>query len=279
VITVPTGPWAYKLFDDKLPRVIGHRGAAAICPENTLVSFKQAIKDGADILEMDVRLTKDGQIVVIHDETVNRTTDGAGIVSELTLSELRQLDAGYRFPGTAAQPFPFRAGNIRIPTLAEVLRSFPDTSLMVELKGTSNQLVAAVVSMLATYGRLNDGSVLICGFKHKVLKQVRRAAPCLATACSVREITLAMIRSRLRVRRQKARSRIMLALQVPLQRSRVKIVTPRLIRYAHALGIEVHVWTIDDESEMHRLLDMGVDGIFTNNPALLRRVVGSRQNR
>jgi glycerophosphoryl diester phosphodiesterase len=268
------------LFSDKLPRVIGHRGAAALCPENTIVSFTQAVKDGADILELDVRLTADGEVVVIHDATVDRTTDGVGKVSEITLSHLRKLDAGYRFTQDGDKSFPFRNRHVRIATLAEVLRSFPETPLIIELKGESKRLVDAVVSLLASYGRMYDGSVLIAGFKHSVLQRMRRAAPCLASACSVREITVAVLRSRLRVSRQRPRPRSrMRALQVPLKKRSVKIVTPRFIRHAHYLGLEVHVWTIDDDREMQRLLDLGVDGIFTNNPALLRRVVDSRKNR
>src|SRR5689334_9975223 len=119
-MSASTLPENRKFFSGSKPRVIGHRGAAGVAPENTVAAFEWAVADRADIVELDVHASRDGQIVVIHDETVDRTTDGVGAVKDLSLAELKRLDAGYRFK-SAADDYPFRGRGVTIPTLAELL--------------------------------------------------------------------------------------------------------------------------------------------------------------
>jgi glycerophosphoryl diester phosphodiesterase len=224
---------------------------------------------------MDLQLTKDSYIVVCHDETVDRTTNGTGRIDQLTLAQIQALDAGYHFAGVGANPHPFRGKGICIPTLEEVLDAFPGVPLNVELKNGTQGMVRRFVALLDKHGRLHDGSVLVSGFEHATLSRVRRAAPSLPTGFSVREIALAVARSRVPARKRPQSFKR--AFQVPVKRSRITIVTPRFVAFAHKIGCEVHVWTVNDEREMHRLLDMGVDAIFSDYPAILRRVIDSRQ--
>jgi len=233
------------------------------------------MRGGADILELDVFITRDKRPVVCHDPTVDRTTNGTGRIADLTLAQIKRLDAGFRFQPAGSANYPFRAQGITIPTLDEVLEAFPQTPLNIEVKGETTEIVPIVLTLLERFGRLNDGSVVCSSFTHKLLRAVRRQAPQMVTSYSSRENIGWVTRSRLRLpplrrAKQHAQARV---LQLPVKRNRMTIVTPRLIKFAHALGCEVHAWTVNEESEMRRLIAMGVDGIFTDYPARLRRVI------
>src|SRR6185369_11672155 len=121
-------------FPGPLPRAFGHRGAAGVAPENTIVSFRRGCADGADVLELDVHATADGEIVVLHDPTLERTTDGAGAVAALRFAEIERLDAGHRFTPDGGRTFPFRGTGVRVPRLGDLLREFPGMPLNIEIK-------------------------------------------------------------------------------------------------------------------------------------------------
>lgn len=269
-----------RFFAGRRPRVIGHRGAAGEAPENTIASFDLAVAGGADILEMDVHLTKDKYVVVCHDPTVDRTTNGHGRIEDMTLAEVQALDAGYNF--CVDGKYPYRSKGIVIPLFEEVLQRYPDKPMNVEPKADDDpastidkdELRELFLALLARYGRLYDGSVVGAGNDHNVVRKMRRVLD--VTSCSQREITFFVVMTRLHlVPRISRRS----ALQVPVRKGGIEIVTPRFIRYAHARGIEVHVWTINDEGEMRRLLNMGVDALFTDFPAKMRKLVDSEYGR
>ncbi|MEA2625619.1 MAG: glycerophosphoryl diester phosphodiesterase, partial [Candidatus Binatota bacterium] len=139
-------------FAGPRPRIFGHRGAAGVAPENTLASFQRALDDGAEILELDVHATRDGEVVVIHDPTVDRTTDGHGAVRDLTLADLGRLDAGHAFLRDGG--FPFRGSGIRVPTLAEVIDEFPTVPLNVEIKQREPEIEAVVAALVARRGAM-----------------------------------------------------------------------------------------------------------------------------
>lgn len=263
------------LFAGKRRRVFGHRGAAGAAPENTLVSFRRALLDGADVLEMDVHLTRDGYIVVCHDPKVDRTTNGVGAIKNLNLDEIRRLDAGYRFQA-ADGTFPYRGQGIQIPLLEEVLQEFPDIAFNIELKAKDPALISKFSALLRKFGRLDDQSVMVAASNHRLVRRIRRACSTCPTTFSRREIAISILLARLQWS-AKPNSQMVRSFQVPLRRGRVRIVTPAFVRYAHALGCEVHVWTINDEAEMRRLLEMGVDGIFTDFPGRLRKIVDAFQ--
>ncbi|MGH7818144.1 MAG: glycerophosphodiester phosphodiesterase family protein, partial [Candidatus Binatia bacterium] len=137
-------------FSRPRPRLFGHRGAAGVAPENTMVSFRRALADGAEYLELDVHATRDGVVVVIHDATVDRTTDGRGAVRDLTFGELRGLDAGFRFAN--AEEHPFRGQGVRVPALRELLEELPETALNVEIKQAHPPIERLVVELLEELG-------------------------------------------------------------------------------------------------------------------------------
>jgi glycerophosphoryl diester phosphodiesterase len=264
-------------FAGRHPRVMAHRGASGEAPENTIPAFALAVEQDADILEMDVHLTSDGVVVVCHDPTVDRTTDGSGAIASMTFAELQQLDAGYRFTADGGKTFPYRGKGIRIPTLEEVLCTFPGMPVNIEVKAHSRKLVEATVALLAHYGRFADRSAMLAAFNDDLMKLIRAAVPDGAyTSFSVTETRRFMMCAWLRVFGFRSPG---LAFQVPVRKSVLRIVTPRFVRTAKRFGFEVHPWTIDDEREMHRLLDMGVDGLFTNYPARARKVLATRAAR
>lgn len=262
-------------FQGRRPRVIGHRGACADAPENTLVSFAKAVEDGADVLEMDVHLTKDKHVVVCHDETVDRTTNGAGRIADMTLAELKRLDAGFHFSGTGSAAHTFRGKGVSIPTFDEVLAAFPQMPINVELKTDHPELIEAFFAVLKRHGRADDVSVLVAGEKHALVKKIRQFGVGIVTGFSRKEVLLTLALNYVGLSAWFLK-RCGKAIQLPAKEGRFDLVTPALMRAAHRAGIEVHAWTINDEMEMTRLIDMGVDGLFTDAPGVMRKLVDAR---
>jgi glycerophosphoryl diester phosphodiesterase len=164
---------------DREASVIAHAGAQGHAPGNTLPAFELALEQGADTLEMDLQITADGHIVVIHDGTVDRTTDGTGAVADLTLEELRTLDAGWAFQGPDGD-HPYRGEGVTIPTLDDVLEAFPDTPLIVELKLDGGEaVIQPVIDLVAASGR--QESIAIASFDEDYLRPVRDQLPDVAT--------------------------------------------------------------------------------------------------
>lgn len=260
------------------PLLIGHRGAAGLAPENTLPSFREAVERWAvDMIELDVRATADGACVVIHDATVERTTDGAGAVAGMTLPELRELDAAYRFPdGSGAHPY--RGRGITIPTLDEVLTAFPEMRFTVEIKvGTAQEPLAAVI-------RNHDAAdrVIVAGMNHR--DQARFSDYDGATSAPTRTVRTFVLLHRLRLAWLWPRTAAVF--QVPERHpwdapegEGHRIVTPRFVRDAARRGVPVHVWTVNDPAAMRRLLDWGVDGLITDRPDIGARVLAEHVGR
>lgn len=257
-------------FVGRRPRVIGHRGAAGEAPENTEISFALAEDQGADILETDVRLSADGVLIVGHDETVDRTTNGSGRVIDLTLAQLKQLDAGYWFTADGGKTYPFRGKGVTIMTWDEFLIRFTRLPVNVEVKDNLDLAVQLMVSALRKHGRLHD--VLVAGCPHSLVKRIRRADPNVVSGFSRPEIVRFLARAALGLTyRYKGGPQ---AIQLPVTTwYGIPVTTPRVVKLARKLGVEVHPWTINDEAELRRLLAMGVDGIFTDFPGRLRKII------
>lgn len=249
-------------FSCPRPRLFGHRGAAGVAPENTLPSFRRALEEGAAYLEIDVHASRDGVIVVIHDATLDRTTDGLGAVRDLTFEEIRRHDAGYRFQ-TADGRNPYRRSGIRVPTLAELLEEFSTVPLNIEIKQAEPPIEQAVVSMLRD--RLDR--VVLAAEDDRVMKRIRQAAPEGFTSFSSAEATEFF--QRCFVNDFGGYEPPGQALQIPPRFGDVELVTPETVAAAHRLGIEMHVWTINERVEMDRLLGLGVDGVMSDFPARL----------
>ena len=256
------------------PTNFAHRGASARAPENTLESFRLAVEAGAGGLELDVHMTLDGEIVVIHDPTVDRTTNGSGAVARMTLDGIRGLDAGYRFSPDGGSTYPYRGRGLRVPTLAEVYEEFPDSPVNIEIKEAQPGVEEAVLEVIREAGAV--GRTLVASNRHGVVRRFRRiSGGRILTAASRREIARFYLLSRLRLERLYRPAYD--ALQVPLDHRGTRVVTPRFLEAAHARGVRVDVWTINDPDEMRRLLDLGADGVMTDRPEELAGVLTERE--
>ena len=256
------------------PTVIGHRGAAGEAPENTLPSFARALADGAEILESDVHLTRDGIPVLLHDDTLERTTDGAGRVGSFSLAELQTLDAGHRFSADGGRTHPFRGRGIRVPTLAQAFAAFPGARFNLELKHGGEELVRAALD--ATLAAGTAARTLLTAGDDTLMERLRKAVASrganVALGASAGEV-VDFLRSALDGRPPAPGP---MALQVPPEFAGRPLVTREFVAHAHAHGLYVHVWTIDEPDEMRALLALGVDGIVTDHPARMAGLLAAR---
>lgn len=258
------------------PANFAHRGASIRAPENTLEAFRRAIKDGAGGLELDVHMTRDGRVVVMHDDTVDRTTDGSGAVRDMTLDEIRALDAGYRFSPDGGLARPYRGRGAGVPTLAEVYRNFPDARVNIDIKEDQPGVEEAVARVIED-AAAEDRTIVASGID-RVIKRFRVVTGAkIPTAASRREIEWFLLFSRLRLESLLRPEYV--ALQVPAQYRGITIVTPRFLAAARNRGVWVDVWTINDPSEMRRLLDLGADAIMTKRPEELAKILDERRSR
>jgi len=251
--------------------VFAHRGGAALRPENTLAAFDHGLALGADGLEFDVQLSRDGVVVVHHDRTVDRTTDGRGPIAALTAAELARLDAGYYFSNDPTnRTYPFRGLGISVPTLAEVLGRYRDKLLIVELKTNDTHLAYRTIDEIRGADALSR--VAIGAFGTRVLRATRAYEPRIVTGSSRGETRLALYRSWIN---WPVGDPPYDAFQVPEFSGSTRVVSPRFIRYAHNAGVAVQMWTINDADEMRRLLEWGADGIISDRPDVAVDVVRS----
>jgi len=296
-------PW---LVGEGDPLNYAHRGGVIDFPENTLYAYKQVAAAGADVLEMDVYQTADGELVIIHDLDVDRTTDGSGLVGERTLAELRALDAAYWFvagqgtphdqaesayefrgiaTGQRPPPLGFTAEDFRIPTLEEALMAFPDKLINVELKpdldgqGSYEQQIA---DLLVRYGRFDN--LIAASFIDDNLFAFKRVAPCIHTSVPLQQATGLVLGSFGPGTIPPVPEHV--AFQVPPDTSQVQqvpdgitVVTEDLVRDAHAANMAVQVWTINDCEQMLDLMALGVDAIMTDRPLLLQRLLDEPADR
>ena len=261
-------------MDRGWPTNFAHRGASLIAPENTLEAFRLAARSGAGGLELDVHMTSDGGIVVIHDDSVDRTTEGTGLVRRMTLQELQSLDAGYRFTPDGGIAYPHRGQGVRVPELGEVLRDFPGHKVNIDIKEEQPGVEVALLETIKGAGAGNR--VLVVSEMPAVVRRVRElSGNGISTGASRQEIgdfyRLSRLRLEFLVRPPYD------ALQVPVEYGGREVVTSRFLKAAHDRGVRVDVWTIDDPDEMRRLLDLGVDVIMTNRPEALEGVLGERR--
>ncbi|MGB9382314.1 glycerophosphodiester phosphodiesterase [Candidatus Binatus sp.] len=242
---------------------IAHRGASGTFPENTVSAFGAAIDAGADMCELDVQLTRDGAVVVIHDDTVDRTTDGKGEVAALTLEEIKRLDAGVKFKARNLTPNPFPRGkgdrsSERIPTLDEV---FAVTSgkcgLNIELK--AGGLEHQVAQIMQARDAFNDS--IVSSFDWEYLQKIQQLHFNIRIALLAEEKPVDLMMNAV-------------AMRAHAINPRWDMVTPDLCKAAHERGLKVYTWTVDADARMRALAECGVDGIMTNYPERLRTVVG-----
>lgn len=259
-------PRVRRFFDHPPPLVFAHRGGSQLGPENTLLAFSTGLTAGADGLELDVRLSRDGEVVVHHDSDVARTTNATGPVSAYTSDELAGLDAAYHF--AAERGYPHRGRGIGVPRLREVLIRHPDVPVIIELKDDGVALAGAVAQVVRESGA--EGRVCLAGFGPVTVEAARKGLPNAQSSAHHREVRWALYRSWCRVPVRRVAYH---GYQVPESASGHRVVSPRFIRDAHRAGLRVQVWTVDQEADMRRLLAWGVDALISDRPDVARRVV------
>ncbi|MET0406397.1 MAG: glycerophosphodiester phosphodiesterase [Cystobacter sp.] len=249
---------------------IAHRGGSLLAPENTLAAFRLAVeRHRTQMLETDVHLTRDGELVVAHDATLERCTDGAGPVGALTLAELQRLDAGHHFSPDGGRTHPFRGQGVRLPSLRELLRAFPDLRLNIEVKPDVPGVEDAFAALLREEGAL--GRVCVGSELDEVGERLARVLP---DACHFypRDALTAFVLG-VRMGEPVPEDPRYSVLDMPLYFGEVRLVDEALLRAARERGKWINVWTVDDPGEMRQLVAEGVGGIMTDRPDLLRQVL------
>jgi glycerophosphoryl diester phosphodiesterase len=255
------------------PLLIAHRGGARLAPENTIVAFRNGLETwGADMIEFDVRATADGHAVVIHDATVDRTTEGTGEVARMTLAELRELDAGYHFSPDDGASYPFRGRAVRVPTIEEVFETFPRARMTIEVK--SGAVQEPLFAALERHGAA--GQVVLGGMRDRDRTLFsRRHGGALSPSLEQLRPFVMLHRARLGAFWPIPGH----VVQVPERYERSVIVTASFVAAVHRQGLDVHVWTVDERADIERLLDWGVDGLLTDRPDVLGTVLHERVGR
>lgn len=265
-----------QFIQNKRPMVMAHRGDSANVPENTYRAFKEAYELGVDVIETDVWMTKDGEFVFHHDRKVNRTTNGSGKVSEYTLEEIQQLDAGYNFTDNEGNHV-FRGKGYRICNVDEILSEFDDIRFNMDIKPKDKRapkLLAERLDQLDAVDRVQVGS-----FHQKQIKRFRKYSDA-PTSAGPFETLRFHLHAKKYARAKKKNSEHKksnqayyfggrlpyVSLTVPESLGPIKVVNPTSIEFAHEMKIAVFVWTINEKERMKKLLDWGVDGLFTDNP-------------
>ncbi|HEX2849499.1 MAG TPA: glycerophosphodiester phosphodiesterase [Acidimicrobiales bacterium] len=276
-----TNPWLGRRVLDW-----AHQGGAKEGPSSTLFAMRQAVAAGAHAIELDVHMTRDGHLVVCHDATVDRTTEGAGAIADLTLAEVQALDNAYWWvPGEVvdhdapADAYVHRGKapadpEFRIPTLDAVLESFPDVFLNFDIKQTAPEVEAyekPLADTLRRYGRIDD--VIVASFSDVATDRFREHAPEITTSLGTNATAAFYFAVR---GGEDPPSTPHSALQVPRTFGDVVVVDEAFVAAAHTAGLALHVWTIDDEDEMGMLVDLGVDGVMTDRPSALAGVLAQR---
>lgn len=245
-------------------RLYAHRGASAELPENTMVAFERAVEIGVDAIEMDVQLTRDDHLIVVHDESCARTTGAQTSWGQLDLADARSLDAGWGFVGPDGSR-PFAGKGIAVSTFAEVLETFPSTHINVDIKG--ERAVQAMIEVVAA--KHAEDRVTIASFHTGTQVAVRRRGYGGATSLSQGEVA-ALVSLPAMLWRQLPFTGT--AAQIPTHSGFLRFDRAPFIAKCHSLGLRVDFWTIDDPDEATRLLALGADGIMTNDPRAIRRV-------
>jgi glycerophosphoryl diester phosphodiesterase len=252
----------HPFFDSDGMLVMAHQGGKGLRPDNTMAAYEHAWTLGADVLEMDLHSTQDGVLVLIHDATVDDTTNGSGAIQDFTLLELQALDAGYWWTPDEGASYPYRGEGIQVPTLVEVFETFPEAHLNIEIKQSEPSIVDPLCDLIREYGMSEQ--VLIASFDQETIRDFRKTCPEVATSAGEDEVRLLYGLSLVYL--EGVYSPKAEAVQVPEYRGSIHVLTARFINAAHKRNMEVHVWTVNEREEMARMLDLGVDGIITDNP-------------
>ena len=256
-------------FLNPIPRVVAHRGDSKHFPENTIEAFLSAVKMNIDVIETDVHLSKDNVIVIWHDDTLDRNTNGKGRIEDHSLEELLEFDAGYTFTLDNGKTFPFRDKGVKLCTLEEALIKCPKQRFNIDLKTESPKIVDEFIKVIRSLKA--EDRICCASFHLSNLEDVREKAPDILTSITRQEVKSFIFKQKLHIL-PKILSDRKIIFQVPTQEGHIKVITPSFIKMMHKRGAIIMVWTINDEKEMERLYKMGVDSIMTDDPRTLIKV-------
>lgn len=259
-----------KYFDPPRPRLFGHRGNSGDFPENTLPAFRDALACGMPYLELDVRATKDGEVVVIHDESLLRTCGVDRPIASLSLADLQSYDAGATFTPDQGRSYPHRGRGIRVPLLKDVLQTFPKALFNIEIKQETPAMETAVLDVIRRADMTER--VLLAAENDTVMARLRPLCQTAGIPTSFSYGELVTFFTWLQAGGKAPYRPPAQALQIPETYEGQTLVTPQSLAAAHALGIEIHVWTVNNAQDMERLVRMGVDGVMSDRPAVLQHV-------
>ena len=257
-------------FLEPKPVNVAHHADSINHPENTLEAFLSATEMGVDVIETDVHLSKDGHVVIWHDNTLERTTDGVGRLEDFTLEELKRVDAGFQFTPDGGKTFPFRGKGVRLATLDEALEASPKMRFNVDLKSREEGIVDAFERVVQQHNA--EERVLCASFHLNHLKAMRQRNNKILTSITTLEVLPLLLKQKLGILPKTLSPERTIVFQVPVKQWGIQVITPRFIEAFHERGAVIQVWTINDEEEMRSLLEMGVDSIMTDNPAAAIKV-------
>ncbi|MCE7747741.1 MAG: glycerophosphodiester phosphodiesterase [Candidatus Heimdallarchaeota archaeon] len=251
------------------PLIMAHRGRSAYTPESSYQSFKEAYDLDVDVLETDIRLTKDGIPVIFHDESLDRTTNGIGPIIDYTFDELQAFDLGYWYQDSISGEYPYRNKEFKILSLVEFLDKFPKIRINLDIKDELKEAPENILDAIISSNAIDR--VLLGSFHHKQIRKFRDICIQWRIPTSASPLEVLAFLGHFTLFSHKK----FCAFQVPIKYNFLKIVTPRSIKRAHKWNLAVHPWTINDEQAMMNLLNLGIDGIFTDDPGLLLKVWNS----
>ena len=257
-------------YYDGAPRtlVIAHQGGDGAWPGDTMFAFEKAVEIGSDVLEMDAHITKDGRIVLMHDDTVDDTTDGTGLIEEMSLDELKRLDAAYDWSTDDGASFPFRGQGIPVPTLEEVFQKFPQMRYVIEIKLTQNPIDKPLCELIRQHNM--QDKVLVASFHDVAMKNFRATCPEVSTSASRTEVrNYVLLGKAFLWGFYFPKFQTIQPPWDPEDSLGIQIMTERFIRESHAKNIRVEPWTVNDPGLMRQYIEWGVDGIITDRPDVM----------
>lgn len=257
-----------KLFaKGKKPLIMAHRGTKNF-PENSKEAFKEAVSMNVDVIETDVHITRDEEIVIFHDETVDRITNGKGKISNLNLEELKLLDIGYFFKDEKGN-YSFRGKNFHILTLDELFTTFPDTQVNLDIKTPDKRAIELVGNKIRQYGR--ETNIIVGSFHQEIIDLLRDKYPTVYTAAGPNDVKKFILRHSIKLNWTMRNFKYQ-CFQIPVFHGNRRIITKKFVNWAHKKELAVHAWTINDETTMRELIELKIDGIFTDKPSLLSEI-------
>jgi glycerophosphoryl diester phosphodiesterase len=276
VIAKPAEPRPFFTQYQKRPMVIAHQGGDGIRPSETMMAYENAAALKVDVLEMDIHATSDGVIVLMHDAKVDRTTDGTGEIKKMTVAQIKELDAAYWWsPGVDTKrnqpgPYPYRGQGAKVLTLKEMFQKFPAYRMNIEIKQVEPSMGSAFCNLIRDHN-MSD-KVLVASFHQQAMDDFRRACPDVATSATQNETTIFFAVNTLFL--TPAYTPPTQSLQVPEYSSGLHVLTQGFVDGARSRKMETHAWTINKEEDMKRILSLGVDGIITDYPDVLLKLLG-----